>query len=568
MGAEVESSFDSVSVSLPGLLLSLNMMPTRRTFLKCGATGAALTTVPPWLRAQREDMPRQSSPRAPTTTVSLLGDPNTKALAQKSIDAARGAGAQFADIRVTFTYNGSIGSSVWDIPSLGTVPSMTVGVRAMVNGYWGFAGGPVWNADEAVRLGRESVAQAKAIRIGPPRPLDLSTIPIVDDQQWIMPVKRDPWIVDRAEIMDFMNGLAVYVTRTKNAEPRERTFRVFKQDKAYANTEGSFWTQRTYRSSWVFKFQLEIDGRPWSTAIGVSPTGEGWECVSELPARDMIDQAFERLREDARLPFLPVDVGKYTVVLDASPVTGLLSETIGAATELDRIMGYEANAGGTSYVNDPHEMLGSFMVGSALLSVTGNRTATKSVATVRWDDDSVTPDEFPIVTAGRLTGVSSSRESTGWIKDVLSRSGTPVRSHGCAYAPRGVDTPLVHTPNLVMTPAEGADTLDTFLGGLSKGVFFEGMGLNMDFQKLNGMGWGKCYEIRNGKRSAHLLNAGVLFRTPELWKSLSAIGGRTSAKREGIGVTKGEPPQESFHSVTAVPIVVKDMTLIDIMRKA
>jgi hypothetical protein len=82
------------------------------------------------------------------------------------------------------------------------------------------------------------------------------------------------------------------------------------------------------------------------------------------------------------------------------------------------------------------------------------------------------------------------------------------------------------------------------------------------------MGSGRAFEIKDGKRVAVLGGAGVLFRAPELWKSLFFLGGKESAKRFGISSWKGEPPQTLFHSVTAVPTLMKDATIIDILRKA
>jgi TldD protein len=248
-------------------------------------------------------------------------------------------------------------------------------------------------------------------------------------------------------------------------------------------------------------------------------------------------------------------------------VSNLVSNTIGAATELDRVMGYEANASGTSYLHDPFEMLGSFAIGTSLLSVTGNRREPGGAATVQWDDESVVPEEVPLVTEGRLTDFATSRESATWLRGIYTKHGKSVRSNGCMYAPRGIDAPLIHTPNLVMKPGPETETLESLIQGVSNGLYFRGMSINMDFQQLNGLGRGMCYEIKNGKRVARILNTGVLFRTPELWKNLIALGGETSLRRYGNPLWKGEPSQRSAHSVTAYPAVFKDITVVDVMRK-
>src|ERR1044072_7519378 len=114
------------------------MTITRRSFLKTGATVATAMAVPrPLLgvlrRAGRDDVP-------------------LKDLAFRALEAARGAGAGYADVRLTHDWDRRIRPDAVE-----DLESMTVGVRALVDGYWGFASGPVWSPDEMVRLGREAV---------------------------------------------------------------------------------------------------------------------------------------------------------------------------------------------------------------------------------------------------------------------------------------------------------------------------------------------------------------------------------------------------------------------------
>ncbi|MBX6333525.1 MAG: hypothetical protein IRY91_16885, partial [Gemmatimonadaceae bacterium] len=79
---------------------------------------------------------------------------------------------------------------------------------------------------------------------------------------------------------------------------------------------------------------------------------------------------------------------------------------------------------------------------------------------------------------------------------------------------------------------------------------------------------GAIYEVKRGKRVARIASAGFLFRATELWKNLLAIGGEQSVRRYGMSAAKGEPAQRCYHSVSAPAAVVKELTLIDPMRKA
>jgi TldD protein len=231
-------------------------------------------------------------------------------------------------------------------------------------------------------------------------------------------------------------------------------------------------------------------------------------------------------------------------------------------------MGDEANASGTSYINDPLAMIGTYQTGTSALTVTGNRSEPGGCATVRWDDEGVTPDQFSIIDGGILQDFQTTRESAGWLQSWYTAHGRHVQSHGCANAPSAMDVTLQHAPNLALVPGRDALDFDTLLHELRDGVAITNAQLNVDFQCLNGMAVGQTYEVKGGTRTAIIANAGILFRSPELWKGLTALGGTRAAQRYGMSARKGEPQQSTWYSVTAVPAAFKQLSTIDVMRKA
>ena len=533
------------------------MLITRRNVLKAGASAAALAALPRPLLAQLG----ASSAREP---VPPLDDPRLKALAERAVDAARSAGATYADVRLTHTRQRDL-----DPLNVRDTEGLVVGVRALVQGYWGAADGPVWSADEMVRLGREAAGQAKTNALGKPREVALAPTPRVQDGQWVMPVEIDPFGLHPHEIMDFLESLAIYARRTPDLLVRQNFCRFMQQDKAFASSEGSYFTQSSYRSSGVFSFELKVGEKSGQASLDLlTPAGVGWELYRKQPLREAVRRAIEELREDLMMPVKPVDVGRYDAVADAWTVAQLLDQTIGRATELDRAMGYEANAGGTSFLSDPLAMLGSYQLGASLLTVTADRSEPGGAATVRWDDEGVAPEEFPLVQGGVLAGFQTTRESAGWLSKYYTSAGKPVRSHGCASAPSALEPAMTHTPNLVLTPGREALDFDALVAGLERGIAIRGGSPEMDYQGLSGLLMGRIYEVRKGKRVAQLAGVGTLFRAPELWKGVTALGGAGSARRFGQEVSKGEPPQTSYHSVTAPPAALEQLTLVDVRRKA
>lgn len=554
---------------------------TRRDLLKAGVKtsvgAAALTLMPsPLLTRLGGGVLKPLPP---------IQDAGVKELALRAMEASRAAGANYADIRLTHTYSGNANAFSSNSP----FESMNVGVRALVSGYWGFASGAAWTPDEMVRLGREAVRQAKANALGKPRPLALAPTPKVVDGHWVTPVKIDPLLVDPAEIQDYCHALEMHASRLfAQALKKGRKFYGFTTgagygytvvEKAFASTEGSFCTQHLCRSSASYTLSTGRKEGGMSGATAAAPLlateGVGWETIRDQydQLRAWVPRGIDELEEEIKIPVKPIEVGRYDTAVSGQVVAQLLSKTLGSATELDRALGYEANASGTSYLNDPFGMVGKQMVGAPTLTVTANRTAPRGLATVQWDDEGVAPEEFTLVKDGVLTDFQTTRESASWLKEYYGKRGVTVRSHGCAVAEDGGDAPLAQVPNLVMAPGREAQDFDALVRTLKRGLAIRSLSVTMDFQQLNGMGrpasnW-EVYEVKDGRRIAVLDGSklGILFRASELWKGLLAVGGPASVQSTAMAATKGEPQQDAMHTATAPAAVFKQLTLIDATRK-
>ncbi|HXE57159.1 MAG TPA: TldD/PmbA family protein [Gemmatimonadales bacterium] len=531
---------------------------SRRDLLKAGLTATALMAAPRPLLAR---FGRRWEPAPP------IQDPRVKDLALRALEAARAAGAAYADVRLTHTRSRSFLTRVADVRD---GEQVVVGARALVDGYWGFASSPVWDVEEMGRLGREAVHQAKVHALGPARAVELAPVPAVRDGHWVMPVAIDPLEVSPLEIADYLEGLRLFVSRFPDFIPLAPSYSCQVQEKAFASSEGSYCTQRVYRSEGDVKLQLKQNGQPvYDGALDtLTPAGVGWELFKGQPIREQVRRLMEDMKDEWKLPEKPVAVGRYDTVCDAWTVARLLDQTLGRATELDRALGYEANAGGTSYLTEPLAMVGSYQAGAPTLTVTANRAEPGGAATVAWDDEGVKPDEFALVRDGILVDFQTTRESAGWLKAHYAKTGAPLRSHGCAAAPSALEAPLTHTPNLTLAPGRGTRDVDELIAGMGTGLAVKGGALEMDFQGQSGLGRGRVFEVKRGKQVARVVGAGFLFRANELWKRLAALGGPAGRRRYGLGSSKGEPAQHTYHSVTAPPAAFEQLTVIDVLRKA
>ena len=544
----------------------------RRAFLGT-STGAALTLALPHRRNRR--LPPShwlaTPPGAPT-----LRDPRVKALALTALDAAKTAGARYADVRLTYTtVRGFRGNKPNEYITLG------LSVRALVDGYWGWAATPVVAEAEAPRVGREAARLAQTNSASSqPRHVEWGTIPVVSDGTWSTSIRIDPFEIAIDELIDWQNGLSQYifdlgVYRGSPGTEMGSTVgvRMTKQERVFSSTEGSYLSQTVYITAPTIQFKYYGAGGE----IHLPQAQVGWEYVADLPVHDLIRQEMDRIdafRKRPPLPIKPLDVGRYDIVCAAGPMASLLTETFGAATQVDRALGYEANAGGTSYLGpDPLRYLGT-RVAAPLVTVTADRSMPKALATIHWDDDGVMPEDFTLIKDGVLVDYQTTREQAAWLAPWYQQRGTPIRSHGCAATPDALSYTMQHTPNLTLQPGRAELGLEDLIASMEYGLLIGDLNVDMDFQHLNGLGekppnappW---IEVRHGKRVAGVVGGALLFRSPELWKNLMALGGPKSQRWFDAGVSeKGEPSQSTEYSVAAVPALIKQVAVIDPTRRA
>lgn len=505
-----------------------------------------------------------------------------KTLAAAALDAAKAAGATYTDVRFRFTQHENwtfFRDTSYPVPRQEFV--VGVGVRALVRGYWGWSAiDGIATTDHMAQLGRAAAAQAVVNAQGPARPTDLAPTPIVHDGVWTMPVAVDPFTVSYEEKADFMCGVGDYFARQALGVTTQSMLDFVKEARTFASSDGSFCTQTVFTSGLSMGIGTDAD---WMTERGggrlvdlATPAGAGWEYIIDTPFEDrapaFIDEA---LRQRRAKPVVP---GRYDVVFDAFAMASIIDATISGATELTRAMGYDADDSGTSYLGDPLAMLGTYRVSSPLVTLSATRSLPGGAATVKWDDEGVEPIDTTLVTRGTLTDFQTTRESASWLAPYYQKVGRAVRSSGGAGADRATTPTKTWPANYVLAHDATHDTsFDDLVANTKTGYAVKGGSARADFQCLNGWASGNIvYEIRNGKLGNTIMGAQVLFRAPEFWKNVSAIGGVSSA--ETVGARSGSQAalrllglQSAYtipHSVRAVPAQVSGLAVVDARRRA
>lgn len=496
---------------------------------------------------------------------SLFEDPaSIDGLIKVGIDSASDLGSHYTDIRVTHSYERICRTTSQDnFMDVNDKELITVGVRSFYNGYWGFSASSVLNREEIVRLAGEAVSQARINSLGKGRDMTLSQLSVPAKGSWVMPVEINPFDIHPMDILEFLYSIKVYAEekylRKKDGISQINAgVKLGKQTKHFGSSDNAHYVQTTFFTTGVFRLDL-FSHRARVNVPGFEAAGLGWEHIVGQPVRENLDKTIEDWNKYFKLRVKPVDVGRYDVVVAAPAVAGLVASSIGEATELDRALGFEANAGGTSYINDPERMIGDFDIGSSLLNVKADRTQHGGLGTFQWDDEGIVPVDYPVVSKGKLANMHTTREVPSWYDK---------GSLGNAVAEAGDYAPLNRFPNLAITSDRDTGSLDDMMGDMSAGIAVLSCSIDIDHQKSSGLGSiGAAYEVKDGKPVARLGGIGFLFKTTEFWKNLMAVGGKDQYYRIPYGSGKGEPPQVAYSSVYGLPCAFKDVSIIDVRRR-
>lgn len=502
------------------------------------------------------------------------GDPMLEELSARALDAAMSAGASYADVRFSLErYERirffSLGSYYYQ----GDHEFAGVGVRALVDGAWGFASSTLWTPDEMPRLAREAAAQARNNARGRRRTVELGPPPNPVRGEWRTPIERDPFDVPIAEKVEtawaFMEHASRYNVGTRPVNVGGgMTLQARRQERTFASTDGSFTSQTIHHVNPSFSVGARKGrNRAGRSSEVIRDAAGGWELIADAPLVDEIP----RLAEEAILmteaePIMP---DRYDVVLDARAMAQLVGHTIGAAAELDRVLGYEANAGGTSYLAPADELLGQFELGPDILDVRANRSHPRGLATARWDEEGLEPEEYDVIRDGVLVDYHTTRELSSELAGLRESGGRPARSHGCAWSESALAVTMLHPPNVELLPGPNDQSFDDLVASMEKGLVICGGKITVDRQQLNGEINGEMvYEVRDGERTGFVHSSEALFRSPELWQSLKALGGPGTQEWYGVATEKGQPTQRSAFGAAAVPALFENVAVTDRTRKA
>lgn len=542
-------------------------MTDRRDFLKAAGVTAAALASDGILRGAF------ASPAVamPASTAGPTMDPATRELLMEALNAAKRAGASYADVRIGRQRSSFIRTREDHIQFSAESDTLGAGVRALVDGTWGFAATKTLTSEGVAGAAREAVAIAKADRVARAQAVELWPSPAYKDVSWQSVYQIDPFTISLEEKADLLLQANAAAMKVKNVKFASSSISMVKDERNYANTDGSVIAQQFFRiSPDVTATAVAPDRSDFqSRSSQIPPASRGWEYVLSA---DLVGNAPQWGEEAAqKLTAKPVEVGRYDLVLHPTHLWLTIHESIGHPTELDRAMGYEANYAGTSFVAPPKAVLGKLKYGPEFMNIQGDRSQEGGLATIGWDDEGVKPNDFLIIKNGIVNDYQTTREQAGWLKWWYDEQGIPTRSHGCSYAQNWGSVQFQRMPNVSLLPGADERSWEDIIAATDRGIAIMGDGsFSIDQQRYNAQFGGQVfYEIRGGKIVGMMKDVAYQIRTPDFWNSMDMIGGKSSYMLGGaLNDGKGQPGQSNAVSHGCVPARFRQVNVINTGRTA
>lgn len=541
----------------------------RRSFLKISGIAAGSMIIPVYGNAI-----------AAEALMNPVGNAIKKSLADAAMSAATQAGASYCDVRIGRYVNQFITTRDLRVENIVNSESMGVGVRVIAGGAYGFASTNDLSVDAVVSMARQAVAIAKANAKLQTEPLILAPVKGVGEVAWATPFTKDWRTIPVKEKADMLIAANKAGLEAGANFMQSNLFQV-NQEKYFASTDGSYIDQDIHRL-WAPMTATAVDKatNKFRTRESLSsPVGMGFEFFDVNPkdkvmaaggvaslykhSLDVIEEAREAGRQAReKLSAKSVEPGKYDLVLSPEHLFLTIHESVGHPTELDRVLGYEANYAGTSFATLDKWRSKNFKFGAERVNFFADKTTPGSLGAVGYDDEGVPAKRWDIIKDGVLVNYQATRDQAHIIDEK--------ESHGCSYADSWSSVQFQRMPNVSLAAGKAPLTPDEMVKDVKKGIYILGRGsYSIDQQRYNFQFGGQLFfEIKNGKIIGPVEDVAYQSNTQEFWNSCSAICDERDWRMGGSFFDgKGQPSQVSAVSHGSSTARFNGINVINTARK-
>jgi TldD protein len=472
-----------------------------------------------------------------------------KQIADWVLGMAVGRGASHAEARIVNERVRSLGTRNGRVAVASESESLGLGVRVLAEGGWGFAATQELTQAGVERCAALAVEIAKASAKVRREPVQLVAEPAAV-AEWSTQCEIDPFAVPIEENFALLRKIDASLTAVEGVTLAETSMIFRRYEQWFYSTEGAAIHQtRTTTGAGFAAHAFEgdtIQTRSYPNSFGGQYQTKGYELVGELRLLENAERVARECVALLKAPQCPE--GRKDLVLDSSQLGLQIHESIGHPIELDRVLGYEANFAGTSFLT--LEKLHTLRYGSKLVNVVADARPEHGpgLGTFAYDDEGVQAQCVPIITKGQFEGYLSSRDTAARIG--RARSGGNMRAEGWARVP------IVRMTNVSILPGEKPLSFEELIGGTDDGIYMQtNRSWSIDDKRYNfqfgcEIGW----EIKGGKLGRMVRNPSYSGITTEFWNSMDAICDRREWTLWGTpNCGKGQPEQSMGTGHGAAP---------------
>jgi len=471
-------------------------------------------------------------------------------VAKMAVEAARKAGADYADARAGTDESESLTVRNQEMEGIDRSTSTGIGVRVLSGGRWGFAATSRLDEVEVVRTAERAVAIAKAATRLPGDAVELSPVePVVGS--WRGDVKEDPFLVPLEEKV----ALLMEATRRMQGVPgvtfAEGGLDLFRRSTWFASSDGAAIDQVVTHSGGGVEAVAVGDGemqrRSYPNSFRGHIKAAGYEHIRTLGLIEEADRIGHEVVDLLAAPECPSEVT--TLILDSGQMELQIHESIGHPVELDRVLGMEEAYAGSSWLSPGDG--GTVRYASDLVSITADASLPGGLGTFGYDDEGVPAQRVPIIVDGIFQNFLTSRETAG---KVGQSSNATSRADGWSHLP------LIRMTNISIEPREGS--LAEIIGDTKDGIYMTtNSSWSIDDKRINfQFGCEMAWRVKDGKFVQLYKNPNYTGITPEFWGSCDAVGGREEWVVWGTpNCGKGQPGQVGRVGHGASPARFRDV---------
>lgn len=451
-----------------------------------------------------------------------------------AVEVAKQRGATYADARIVRLRDQYIATEDERVSSIRDSESVGIGVRVIADGAWGFAASARLATGDVERVAAQAVEIARASGLAKsPEGIHWADEEPHEDV-FKTPIKKDPFKVSLEQKIDLLLAISKDVLAVRDVKKCESLMRFRREHRYLANSEGSAIESDTCTSNALYEATAVDDTTAKTRYFEAYPLNAGYEHIESTP---LLAEA-QRVGKEAvaKLKGKPCPVGKRDLVLHPSHLALTMHESIGHATELDRVLGMEESLAGLSFAT--LDKLGALRYGSPMMNVVCDNTMPHGLATRGCDDDGVKGQKWHVIRNGILIDYQTSRE-------VCHAIGA-TRSRGSCRADSWESIPIIRQSNIGLAPGTEPLTLEELIADVKDGIYIEGMGsFSIDQRRHNFQFGGDCFwEIKNGKKGAILKDVTYQAITTDFWGSMDAICDERFWVPYGVtNCGKGDPMQ-------------------------